>query len=227
MGEIMENYITIYMVEELIGYKREISAIFRDIEQMKNDYERSIAPLREDYNRIFNESSELGKRKISIKLNELLDEICWLSETNVEDLEISLRPNIVLDGVYDMADFLDYIGDINKFGVNFRLSGVNDNGYAFNYFTILSMNYDSIQADGRTLLEHCSMSIGSRLGHRKYTQLVIDKDMENIILEFELNLLSMITNSVWGPSDLFTQAVLNCEERKYNKRIDKIRERIK
>ena len=126
-----------------------------------------------------------------------------------------------------MADFLDYIVDINKFGVNFKLSGVNENGYTFSYFTTLSMNYDSIQADGRTLLEHCSISIGSRLGNRRYTQLVIDKDMENIILEFDLNLLSMITNSVWGPSDLFTQAVLNCEERNYNTRVDKIRQRIK
>ena len=227
MGEIMENYITRDMVEELIDYKREIRAIFRDIEQMEKDYERSIAPLREDYNRIFNESSELGKRKISIKLNELLDEICWLSETNVEDLEISLRPNIVLAGLYNMDEFFEYIGDIGKFGVNFTLSGVNKNGYSFNYVTTLLMDYDSIQTDGKTLLEHCSVSVGNRLGYGKYTYLVIDKDKENIIVTFDLNLLSMNSSSVWGPTDLFTEAVLNCEERKYNKRIDKIRQRIK
>lgn len=223
----MEEYNIRDMVEKLIENKKEIVLIFKNMEQKKREYEASVAPLRENYRKVFNETCELGKRKISIKLNDLLDEICWLSEINVEDLEISLHPNIVLAGVYGMDEFFEYIGDINKFGINFRLSGVNKNGYTFNYVTTLSMNYDSIQADGKTLLEHCSICIGSRLGHNKYTQLVIDKDMENIVLTFDLNLLSMNINSIWGPSDLFTQAVLNCEERKYNVELDKIRQRIK
>ena len=109
--------------------------------------------------------------------------------------------------------------------MNLRLSGVNPNGYSFNYITSLSMDLDSIQADAKTLEEHCSVVTRKNLGGKDYTELVVDKDIENIILGINLNLLCLDTSATWRSADLFTQAVLNCEER-YNQRLYKIRQRI-
>ena len=66
-----------------------------------------------------------------------------------------------------------------------------------------------------------------RLNGDKYTQLVIDRDVESINVDFTLNHLSLDTSATWCYADLFTQAVLNCEERKYNTRVDKVRQRLK
>lgn len=223
----MEEYNIRELLEQLNENKKRLDNIVQDMAQKRRDYETSLIPLKEEYSTISDESSKIGSTKFSIKLGDLLDEMCWLSETNVEDLEISLYANVSLDGVHNIEDFLGYISDVNNCHINFRLSSDNKGDYSFNYATLLSMNLNSIQADGRTLLEHCSAVVERRRNGGEYTELVVDKDIENVILSFNLNYLSMETSATWRPADLFTQAVLNCEEREQNARVDKIRQRIK
>lgn len=221
-GEIMEGYNTIELLEKLNENKREMSAIVRDMAQMRQDYEMAVMPLREEFNSILKESSMIGNNIVFVKLGDLLEEICWLSETNVEDLDVSLVSNISLIGEYNKEEFLKYVKD---YRMNFMLSGFNTSGYSFNYITSLSMDLDSIQADAKDLKEHCSVITKKHLNGKMYTELVVDKDIENIILGINLNLLCLDTSATWRYADLFTQAVLNCEER-YNQRLYKIRQRI-
>ena len=139
----MEEYNTIQMLEKLNENKREMSAIVRDMAQMRQDYENSIMSLKEEYGSILKESGIIGNNVVFIKLGDLLEEICWLSETNVEDLEISLVSNETLFGEYIKEEFLKYIRDTESSMMNFRLSGRNTNGYSFNYVTYPQTN-DSI-----------------------------------------------------------------------------------
>lgn len=226
-GEIMEYNNIRENLEQLKKNKMELNSIVQEIAQKRRDFETSLVPMREKFNDINNKTSQIGNRIVSVRLGDLLDEICWLSQTNVENLEISLCANISLDGVYSATEFLKYINYPEEYIINFRLSGGNKGVYAFNYVAALSMNFDSIQADGNTLFEHCSAVTKRRFNDVEYTELVVDKDIENIILNFTYNYLSLDTNASWRPADLFTQAVINCEERKANARADKIRAKIK
>lgn len=223
----MEDYNIRELIEKLNDNKKEMNAIVRDMEKMRQDYETSIAPLKEEFSSMIKESNKIGSNVVYVKLGDLLEEICWLSETNVEDLDVSLVSNISLLGEYTKEEFLKYARDTEDYMLNFRLSGVNTNGYSFNYVTSLSMSFDNIQADDKLLEEHCSIVTRKNLGGKDYTQLVVDKDIENIILGLNLNLLCLDTSAIWKPADLFAQAVLNCVERKYNAKVDKIRQRVK
>ena len=218
------------LLEIMNRNKDEYNAIVQEMAQKRRDYEASLVPLKQRLGMISGELSQLGCRTVSVKLGDLLDEICWLSETNVEDIDVSLTSNVSLDGVYDMNEFLRFVGNSKNYSMKFSLSnnGKDSNKqYMFNFLTNLSMDFDSIQADGKTLLEHCSTCISKRLNRMQYTELVVDKDIDNIILEFNLNYLNLDTCAMWRPADLFTQAVINCIDRKNNARTAKIRQRIK
>lgn len=223
----MEKYNTFQLLEKINENKREMGAIVQDMAQMRRDYEASLVSLKDEYNVIAKETGMLGSNIVSVNLGNLLEEICWLSECNIADINISMFLNISLNGEREFGDFLCYLTASDGCIVNFRLSGNNKSGYSFNYVTSLRMYFNDVQNDNRTLLEHCSAVTKKRLNGDKYTELVIDRDVESINVDFTLNHLSLDTSATWSYADLFTQAVLNCEERKYNTRVDKIRQRVK
>ena len=227
IGDKMEKYNIFQLLEEINENKREMRAIVQDMAQIRRDYEASLVSLKDEYNAIIKKNSAIGNNVVSVNLVDLLEEICWLSECNVEDIDISMILNVSLNGEHDIDDFFGYLMIPDGCSVNFRLSGNNKQGYYFNYVTSLVMDFNSVQNDNRTLLEHCSVVTKKRLNANKYTELVIDRDVESINVDFTLNHLSLDTSATWCYADLFTQAVLNCEERKNNTRADKVRQKVK
>lgn len=211
--------------------QNDIHTIVQTMNKKRQEYEDSLIPLRNRYNNVSMQLKEIGETMLSIKLSDLIEEIAWLSNTSYDDVMVSLKTNIFLEGVYDKTEFLQLVELGTNNLIRFSLSncGQNDNNASvlFDYFSFLSFVADSIQADGKTLLEHCSVVSKKNSNGKYYTELVIDQDVENIILNFKISCLTHNDGLSWYPADLFSQTVLNCDERRYNKKVDRIRQRIK
>lgn len=93
------------------------------------------------------------------------------------------------------------------------------NNQPFCFEMLFDLNLDQVQADGKTFLEHCVAEIRyDYFQEAHYTVLVINKNIGDLILNLRLD--DLVKEDIrerydrWYPSDLLTQAVINCVERK-------------
>ena len=86
----------------------------------------------------------------------------------------------------------------------------------FCYDLKIDLNLNEIQADGKTLLEHCRSQLyydDQRESH--YTGLVIDKDVENLNYKVNLNDIDNCSDPrKFYPKELFKQVILNIIEKR-------------
>ena len=206
------------MLEKIKGYKEEEKELVQEMAQKKREYDASMKELQQKYGDICKKANEIGNMSVPTRLGDLLEEVCWLSKTNFEDVQVSLFTDVTVDGVYAMDEFLKFISNKSSCGMQFRLSNRdttnNEEMTLFNYSNIIFFDLGSIQADGRTLLEHCSLVTKTRSNDVTYTSLVVDKDIEDVILPLTLNYVSLDSNAIWKPADLFSHAVINCDAKK-------------
>lgn len=204
------------LLEEIKKNKEEQKSVVQGMMEARRVYEASMEVLKEQYIGTAKNIDRLGNIKFPVRLGDLIDEIGWLSNTSTKDIQVSMCGHITLDGVYNMNSFLKFVGNVAKFDIQFKLSNRDETDIneisSFNYTNPLLFDLNSIQADGKTLLEHCSVVIRNRNG-KKYTEFVIDKDIDDVILPFTLNYISLESSANWLPADLFTQAVINSVER--------------
>ena len=173
----------------------------------------------------------------SIRLGDLISEISYLSGVRIDDIHVSLLTNIRCDDEVIDDKVLDEIEKSIECseepkGIMFRLwSEANknyDNYISFSYFTFLPfMGFSSIQASGRQLLEHISFvdrKYGDILQHK---EVVIDKDIENVVCNFSAGCLNYTNGISWYPASLISQAVINCVLMQYDEKIGKVKARTR
>lgn len=213
----MEDYNISELLDEMKKNKEEQKDIMQGMVQVKNEYDATMKLLGEQYINASKNLDRIGNIKFPVRIGDLIDEISWLSNTNAEDIQVYLGGYDIIDGVYNMNSFLKLVGSRPKCGIRFRLSNrdyVNDDESSmFSYSNCLTFDLDSIQADGKTLLEHSSVIVRKRASGTKYTEFVIDKDINDVILPLTLNYVFLESSANWVPADLFTQAVINSVER--------------
>lgn len=213
----MENNIC-ELLEQMSCIKEEQKKIVSNMGTLRREYEESFKVLQQQYQDSSNRMTEIGKCEFPVRLGDLIEEICWLSSTKPEEISVSISGNISLNGVHTLNDILEFIGNMAKCDMHFRISNrdksTNDMASSFNYTNPLIFDLNSIQADGKTLLEHCSVVVMKRIGSgEEYTEFVINKDINEVILPLTLNYVSLSTSFNWIPADLFTQAVINSVEK--------------
>ena len=94
----------------------------------------------------------------------------------------------------------------------------------FTYLIRLNAKFTDVQSDGKTLLEHCTAKVIYDARAREYrTDLYIDRNINDLILNIPLSYLVRESENNWYPADLMRQAVINCEEKSKEKEATKNR----
>lgn len=168
------------------------------------------------------EVSSLEKMIIPIRLGDLLLEISKLSGINVNSLKIKVETDMEFLGVHSEEEMFSLFNQNNtNYNVTLLIEGVNVNkGSIVMYITRFPLNRELKENNNGLLVEHCSIKPVNNFG-RTYTKVVLDKNVEDIVLNFKLYHLDKLENYYWYPSELFTKAVINCLN-KDNKKVKKI-----
>ena len=225
--------------EELENLKKKIADKRTDfeksIEEERKKFEESLEPLKESSNRASEEFNLLASNKVCISLEDLITELSSLTGISILDMGIKIETNVGYWGKNNIRKMLELMnlsdqhlsctGNYNK--NNFwEITLFADKGthprkdkQAFCYEMSFKLNLEELQSDGKSLLEHCSTKVGyDDMQGLHYTRLVIDKNIGSLNCNLSLNNIVQdeITEGYfrrWYPTDLLTQAIINCVER--------------
>lgn len=225
--------------EELKSIKREIdekrTAFEKDIEEKRKKFEESLEPLKESSNKASEEFYLLAGNKVSVSLEDLINELSSLTGISILNMGIEIETNVEYWGKYNLRRILELMNSSNQ---NLNCTdNYNKNNFweitlfadkntnsrektqVFCYDMSFKLNLEELQSDGKPLLEHCSVKVHyDDMQVKYYTNLVIDKNIGSLNCNLSLNDLvkAEITEGYcgrWYPTDLLTQAVINCVER--------------
>lgn len=216
-------------IDELKVRNSEISSINMEIKNKTEEYEGVIGKLNERLSSQMKDVQNLKNTKIFIKIGELIDELSWLSGISVDKIKVEMKFNMKFSNLDEFFQFTDDVKARDIKNIRLRLWSDNENIYNnFDYFMFLSMDTNFICSDGKRLIEHFSALLKpfSCCDELDVTFSVND-NFNNIIFNLNLGEIEHTDNSSWYPSDLFSQAVFNCVQRDYDRRVDKIRKRVK
>lgn len=186
--------------------------------------EEKLSPLKISSQKLGEEVDRLGKDTVAVRLGDLVSELINLVGINASDMVVKVKPTIVFGGKYSIEDIISQ-GKKHRFDCYIGNGEVVLSTYkteqSLSYSISFNIDLTEVQADGRTLLEHCSAktrcgSIKKRNGNyffEDYTDLNIDKDIEELIVKIPLCNLVKESSTNWYPTELIRQAVINCTER--------------
>lgn len=210
-------------------------SIVKKIEMKRCEYENIFASLTGELQSVQNEINELKSNVVTLRLGDLLDELSWLSGNSVNNIKTLIKFNMTFSSMDDFFSFIDGILDNGKKylakNVRFRLwcdlSKDNSLGVPFDYFTFFDLDLSAVQNDGFLLINHCLCEIEPYSNEELSVTFSIEKNISDILCDINLGDLKDKDNVSWYPADLFMQAVINSCQREYNRKVDKIRKRVK
>lgn len=229
--------------KELLKLKNEIyvrKVIFeREIEESRKKFEESLSDLNKQENSILEEFRLAQEDKVTVTLGELLCELASLKEFNPLDIGIAIETNVTYSGSHNLKKIVKFLNKRdNKLQVKpywqvmlytNTMKKTDITAEDFVYMFKFDLNLDELQADGRTLLEHCSTQWGYdyRQGEPT-TKLVIDKYIGLISCNISISDLISVENAVYDKDRwLLAQAIQNCVERQNGQNKDNIKPIIK
>lgn len=107
-------------------------------------------------------------------------------------------------------------------GILISGKGTPSGSLLFCYLIHLNSTLSDVQADGKTLLEHCAVDVEHDMVDKNiYTSLNIKDNIDDLILRIPLNKLASDSNAGWYPADLMKQAIINCVEKCQEKEVSK------
>ena len=200
------------------------------LKDLLSSLENKILPIKDD---IKNKEIEIEKLKkilnlndygeseiVTLRLGDLIDELSQLSGIDKSNIEARFFTNIEIIGKKPVEKSFLVSSKVNNDSriMSLSLSGgklYRDNYFIYTYCLDTPMNLDEIQADGKTLYDHCE----AVWGHIEdmewkdiYTYLAVYYDLDDIICHFDLNRIMAheeSKNSLY-PKKLLTRAILNC-----------------
>lgn len=199
----------------------------------KDNYEQSLVLLDTDRTKLFNEVRALGKDIVSIKMGDLIEALAFLKDIDVSNINVIVDPIISFSGNYSMKQaselintiYYDYITNlVVELTCDCKIN--SSMMMLFTYLIRLNAKFTDVQSDGKTLLEYCTAKVIYDARAREYrTDLYIDRNINDLILNIPLSYLVRESENNWYPADLMRQAVINCVERSQEKDVFKKRSR--
>ncbi len=238
-------------IEKLQEIKKEITAIEKKIATTQTDFkkkvytekmafEKRMSIEKSNYEHLLtlseiekielsNEARSIGKDIVSIRLGDLIEELAYLKEIKTSEVSVIIDPIIFFSGNYSIRQMSKLINTIYyDYIINLvvELSGnyKKDNSMItlFNYLIRLNAKFSDIESDGKTLMEHCTAKGIYDARAREYrTELYVDRNINDIVLNIPLSYLVRETDSSWYPVDLITQAIINCRGKGYQEETSK------
>jgi len=199
----------------------EIEDIKDEIKTIKKEYDLILKNESNKLNDAYKSLDELKEVEIPVRLKDLIDEIYKLSNKNSNNVNVVLETSAFFhEPELTMKKMLNKIStNYRKEGYTFTLS-IDDENNNIEYIFTFPLRLEDKQADGKSLLEHCSVIHleNSENYLDSISALIIDKNIDEIILNIPLVMLTIKDNSpICTDRDLFNKAVLNCAQRDYEK----------
>lgn len=219
--------------------KDELELVKVKIEDERRKFETILEGMNEWASKVSEEINSLGETTVPVKLSDLVQEMANLTGVNVLDMGIKITTDVVYWGKNDKKKMLELI---NSEVIPLKCKGdsvwknhwllelfanKNENMHAeknqsFCFSMLFDLRLDEVQADGKTLFEHCAAEIGyDKILHKHYTFLAIDENIGDLILNLSLKDLarddSVEKYNTWYPSCILSLAVINCVERENSK----------
>lgn len=201
----------------------------------KDEFEHSLSFLETDRIKLSKEIDYLGKDIISVKLGDLIKELSLLEGIDTSDIYTNIKAKPISFLKKHNEKIPELINMIyNDYNTDWMvlLTGnpMAHEVLSFTYVIKLNSNLSDIQADGKTLLEHCIVDVEyDMVSEKYYIVLNIKKDIDDLILNIPLKYLARSDTNEWYPNDLMIQAVINCVERNkeiFKKKSRKLSEKI-
>lgn len=207
---------------------------FQDsIEKQIKQFEETLKPLEDILTTKKNEFKQLGDTQITMSISELVEALAEVTNINVSDIKVKTSINFGYWGKWKPDTVRSLIKskkpDCTFTKKTIAIKSTKINNVPF-YIELLSdIDLDEIQADGKTLLEHCSIKKSyDDVQGCYYTMLVLDKNIES--LNCTVTLKQFVDEKRNSYADLvFNKAILYCVKNKMNeeKQISKKKIRVK
>ena len=204
--------------EELKYLKEMLKALEEKLNPLKQDIQKTECEI-ERINNLLDLNGYGESEIITVKLGDLINELSILSGIDQSKIKVSFSTGIYIIGKkpVDKDTLLKHNQKLNRRIMSLTLKGgkiYNDNHFIYTYLDT-PMNFDEIQADGKSLYDHCE-AVWGHIDDMEWkdidTDLEIYYDIENIICHLNLNEIikkEEYENSYY-PKDLLTNALLNC-----------------
>ena len=226
-------------IEELQKCRERLTNIRADIAKEETDFaehikeerrkhEEKIKPMSKEVAKVRNRIYSLGWTPVSVRLGDLIDELVNLTGIDMSNVMINANVIQLLSLLGNRSE--EVSKSLNTTYGNFRFNhgilisgkGTSSGSLLFCYLIHLNSMLSDVQADGKTLLEHCAVDVEYDVVDKNiYTSLNIKDNIDDLILRIPLSKLMSDSNAGWYPADLMTQAVINCVERSQEKEVSK------
>ena len=175
------------------------------------EFEEKIQLMREECDKVLARISSLGENVVSIRMGDLIEELANLGGISTSDVLVGvyIDINIVVHTIEEMHELVKQ-GIIKDSNYLFQVASSSNLFYCR---MELSTDLSSIQADGKTFLEHCVVVPGMEKTH-----LNGDVNRDDLIINMPLSKLPI-------KPDIISQAIINCVERSQEKEVSKKRSR--
>lgn len=228
MNEFNELYDTVMKL------KTDINNITYEIEKKGQEFSNSIVNLTEELRSKQKELNEIKDYKVIIRLGDLIDELLKIFnlDKNIDTVNCNVSTSISYFGKKSKDEIIKLNND-SKYGLGYgkkfmyiliegtkKTARYSYQPKSFIYSIFLPLDFEKIQADGKNLLEHSSIK-AERDNKKKNNTIIIDKNVEDLILDIDLNTLLSVNKPNFYPANLFRNAVGNC----YKKEQVKVKKR--
>ena len=201
-------------IDDFLSLNSKKNYIVNHLNQLNNEFEQIIAPLKETLEDINKKIYNLNNVEVYIKIGDLIEEISNITNIDIENLQTDLtytRSYLLIpeSGVLNMSDLSPTVLNLEIY-LNKLNPLVN---------TSLTLNFNDICANAKTLFDNIEISNFIKENLFKIT---IDKEAIPYVM-FKVNLHSLNKQDT-----LKNKAILNClENEKYltEKDIDKLKKK--
>ena len=202
------------------------------IEDKIRKFEEKIKLMSNEATKVHNRIYSLGWAPVSVRLGDLIGELVNLTGIDMSNVMINANVIQLLSLPGNRSE--EVSKSLNTTYGNFRFNhgilisgkGTSSGSLLFCYLIHLNSMLSDVQADGKTLLEHCTVDVEYDMVDKNIcTSLNIKDNIDDLILRIPLSKLASDSNAGWYPADLITQAVINCVEKSQEKEASKKRSR--
>lgn len=201
-------------IDDFLSLNSKKNYIVNHLDQLNNEFEQIIAPLKETLEDINKKIYNLNNVEVYIKIGDLIEEISNITNIDIEDLQTDLtytRSYLLIpeSGVLNMSDLSPTVLNLEIY-LNKLNPLVN---------TSLTLNFNDICANAKTLFDNTEIS---NFIKENLFKIAIDKEAIPYVM-FKVNLHSLNKQDT-----LKNNAILNClENEKYltEKDIDKLKKK--
>ena len=198
--------------------------------------ERSISALKLERERLSKEFKTLCGETVPVRLGDLIEELARLRCIDDTYIRVNIKPIISFDGLHYIDEITKLINTVYyDFTATLEITlacswctgartGITSISRIFSYLIRTNSKFTDVQADGKTLLEHCDANViyNTKTGKHS-TDLVVSENIKDLVVNISLGHMIRESDAEWYPADLITQAVINCVERSQEKEVSKKR----